>query len=130
MIRVNEHERGLWFRRGSFEDLILPGSTWLLSWQDRIDIVDTRLMPEFSHPMLSTLLDKPRLREQLEVVELDEHQRAIVWIDGRFHDIIGPGRHAFWKTDAKLKFETLAMPVEWFDAPRAAPNRISSLVNN
>jgi regulator of protease activity HflC (stomatin/prohibitin superfamily) len=104
LVHVREHERGLWFRRGDFQDLILPGSTWLLSWQDKIQVVDT-LDPRFDHPLLDLLVTKPQLREQLEIVDLDAMQRAIVWKDGRLLSILGPGRHAFWKTSAKLEVE-------------------------
>src|SRR3954471_19352908 len=82
LVHVREHERGLWFRRGDFKDLILPGSTWLLNWQDRIDVVDVIKTPRFDHPLIDLLVEKPTLREQLIVVDLDSMQRAIVWKDG------------------------------------------------
>jgi len=105
LVHVREHERGLWFRRGDFKDLILPGSTWLLNWQDRIDVVDVIKTPRFDHPLIDLLVEKPTLREQLIVVDLDSMQRAIVWKDGRLLQILAPGRHAFWKTQAKLEIE-------------------------
>ncbi|HEY7089737.1 MAG TPA: slipin family protein [Tepidisphaeraceae bacterium] len=105
LVHVREHERGLWFRRGDFQDLIMPGSTWLLSWQDKIVIVDT-LATRFEHPLLDVLITKPQLLAQLQVVNLDSMQRALVWKDGRLLAILGPGLHAFWKTSAKLEIET------------------------
>jgi hypothetical protein len=116
LIQVQEHERGLWFRRGQFEELILPGSTWLLSWQDNVVIMDVQRQPRFDHPLLATMLDVPRLREQLEVIQLDEVQRAFVWRDGRLIGVLGPGLHAFWKTAQRLKVETFNMPTESSDA--------------
>jgi hypothetical protein len=128
LIQVNEHQRGLWFRRGEFQDLIEPGSTWLLSWQDRIDIIDTRVAPRLTHPLLSKMLDNSRLRDQLQVIRLAEMQRAFVWIDGRFEEVLGPGCHAYWKTDAKLNVEMFSLfdessftrnrMSEYFDSPR------------
>lgn len=130
MVRVNEHERGLWFRRGEFQDLILPGSTWLLSWQDRVMVLDTRQTPRFEHPMLHALLDHARLRDELELVALDTHERAFIWRDGQLLDVLGPGMHAYWKTPAKLNVERVAMPRTWFDADPVPRNRIRELLNN
>jgi regulator of protease activity HflC (stomatin/prohibitin superfamily) len=105
LVHVREHERGLWLRRGDFKDVILPGSVWLLNWNDTIHVVDVLAKPKFEHPLLDLLVEKPTLREQLEVINLDSMQRAIVWKDGRVLSILGPGLHAFWKTPAKLAIE-------------------------
>lgn len=126
LIHVREHERGLWFRRGNFQDLILPGSTWLLSWQDKIHIVDVVANVRFDHPLLDLLVEKPQLREQLEIVDLDAMQRAIVWKDGRLLQILGPGRHAFWKTSAKLQIETFSIA----DDVRFAHPRLQAVLQN
>jgi hypothetical protein len=116
LIQVQDHERGLWFRRGKFEELILPGSTWLLSWQDNVVVIDIERQPRFDHPLLAQMLDVPRLREQLEVIKLDELERAFVWREGRLIGVVGPGLHGFWKTDAKLSVETFNMPAASSDA--------------
>ena len=73
----------------------------------------------FEHQRAAAALEPrdPALRAQLLIVELAEMERAIVWKDGRVLQILGPGRHAFWKTstskldvevysiDQKLRFE-------------------------
>ena len=104
MFHIREHQRGLWFRRGDFQDLLMPGSTWLLHPADTVEIVDT-LVTRFEHKLLDVLIDKPQIRAQLEIVDLGAMERAIVWKDGRLFQILAPGRHAFWKTSAKLEIE-------------------------
>jgi regulator of protease activity HflC (stomatin/prohibitin superfamily) len=108
-IHIREHERGLWFRRGDFHQVILPGNAWLLNWQDRVDVIDTIAKPRFEYALLDVLVTKPKFREQVEVVNLDAMQRAIVWKDGRLLTILGPGLHAFWKTPARLEIETYSI---------------------
>jgi regulator of protease activity HflC (stomatin/prohibitin superfamily) len=125
LVHVREHERGLWFRRGDFQDLILPGSTWLLSWNDKIQIVDT-LNPRFEHPLLEMLITKSSVLAQIEVVNLDAMQRAIVWKDGRLLSILGPGLHAFWKTSAKLVIETFDIAQEF----RFAHRRLAAILQH
>src|SRR3954469_4209178 len=104
LFHIREHQRGLWFRRGDFQDVLMPGSTWLLHPNDTVEIVDT-LVTRFEHKLLDVLVDKPALRAQLEIVDLGALERAIVWKDGRLFQILAPGRHAFWKTSAKLEVE-------------------------
>lgn len=109
LINVRENERGLWFRRGQLQDVILPGSTWLLNWQDKIMIVDTIAKPQFDHPLIDQLLEAPTLRRQLDIVDLDANHWAMVWKDSEIVSIVGPGRHAFWKTPSQLSVETFSI---------------------
>src|SRR2546421_8229127 len=111
MFHIREHQRGLWFRRGDFVDLLMPGSTWLLHPADTVEIVDT-LVTRFEHKLLDVLIDKPQVRAQLEIVDLGAMERAIVWKDGRLYQILAPGRHAFWKTSAKLEIEIYSIQSE------------------
>jgi hypothetical protein len=111
LIHVGDNQRGLWFRRGQLQDVIMPGSTWLLSWQDKIQIVDVPQNQRFDHPLLDEMIQTaPALRAQLEIVTLDMLQRSIVWQDGKVVEFLGPGRHAFWKTENELTFETFDVP--------------------
>ena len=126
LVTVGEHERGLWFRRGEFQELILPGKSWLLSWQDRIDVIDTRVAPRLTHPLLVRMAENPRLRDELEFIKLEEMQRAFVWIDGRFEEVLGPGTHAYWKTDAKLNVEYFTL----FDESTFKQNRMSEFFDS
>src|SRR4051794_10018098 len=107
-VYIRQHERGLWFRRGDFIELLGPGGTWLFRPRDRVEIVDT-LKARFEHPLLDVITERPELRRQLEVIDLADMQRAIVWKDGRLLHILGPGRHAFWKTNARLEIETYSI---------------------
>jgi len=126
LVNVRENERGLWFRRGQLQDVILPGSTWLLNWQDKIMIVDTVEKPQFDHPLIDQLLEEATLRRQLEIVELDANHWAMVWKDGEIVSIVGPGRHAFWKTPAQLSVETFSIAQ---NVPSEIVKRIEPSVN-
>ena len=116
-IRIRQHERGLWFREGDFTELLMPGAhvkwRWLLGLgrgvnRDKVEIADT-LKTRFEHALLDALLVNAQLREALQVVDLADGERAVVWKDDRLFAILGPGRYAFWKTAAKLNVETFAI---------------------
>jgi len=42
-----------------------------------------------------------------ELIDLADNQRALVWVEGRFHSILGPGLHALWTKRMKIRFESV-----------------------
>jgi regulator of protease activity HflC (stomatin/prohibitin superfamily) len=106
--RIRKHEIGLVFRHGDFERVRRPGAYWrvprIVSRGRTIEI-HNRLVTSFEHPMLDVLIDEPALREELILVDLNDAQRAVVWIDGRAERLLGPGRHAFWKGPHTVEVE-------------------------
>src|SRR5262245_47582869 len=111
-VRIRKHERGLLFRYGDFKRLLAPGKyrLWSRLWsrtRNTIDVVST-LSTKFEHPMLEAMLNTrdPALTSALEVINLADNQRALIWRDGRLYAIVGPGRHAFWKSPYQLAIET------------------------
>ena len=111
---IGRYERGLLFRRGDFVRPITGASTyrlWIWNWRrDRLQIVDTT-KTKFEHAQLDLLVRDDRLREQLIVLDLTDAQRALVWKDGRLLSIVGPGRHAFWKTPFQIHVPFEPLPV-------------------
>jgi regulator of protease activity HflC (stomatin/prohibitin superfamily) len=98
-LHIKKHERGLWFRRGDFQNVLAPGTYRIWFWnrrKDVVEIVDTT-QSRFAHPMLDVLLTHGLLRDLLHVLDLNDAQRALVWKDDRLAYILGPGRWAFWK---------------------------------
>ena len=110
-VRIRKHERGLYFRYGDFKRLLSPGKyrLWSSLWshtRNTIDVVNT-LSTKFEHPMLEAMLNTrdAALLSALEVINLADNQRALIWRDSRLHAIVGPGRHAFWKSPYQLAIE-------------------------
>jgi regulator of protease activity HflC (stomatin/prohibitin superfamily) len=109
-IRIRKHEIGLAFRHGDFVRPLAPGvhwfaeGVWPFTFGRAVQVVDV-LATEFAHKKLDVMLASDALRDQLEVVDLSDTQRALVWKDGRLGWILGPGRHAFWKRPYALEVE-------------------------
>jgi hypothetical protein len=131
IVRIRNHERGLQFRHGDYRRVLAPGRhiLWSRLWSARrntVDIVST-LSTRLEHKMLEAVLNAadPALASQLEVVNLSDSERAVAWRDGRVFAIVGPGRHAFWKTPYALK-------VERFDVEslRLAHPRLEAIVQH
>lgn len=98
-IRVLKHQVGLLYRRGEFAGALQPGLSRVfgLPWTLTATILDTR-EPELVHDDLKTLRGDPELTARVEFVDLSDDERALVWLDGRLHAILGPGLRAFWKS--------------------------------
>lgn len=108
-VRIRAYERGLRFRHGDFVGLAMPGRHWLWSrlvgsGRDSIAVVNT-LAPQLETPLLDAIVRHPSTADALEVVDLTESQRALVWADGRLLALLGPGKYAFWKQPRTLEVE-------------------------
>ncbi len=109
-IFIRKHERGLWFTRGEFRGVLKPGRRFipeiaLAPWRHKIDRVDTYARV-LAHHQIDQIMDDEKTGDELAVVALKDNERAIVWFDGRFLCMIGPGRCAFWRSGGKLAVET------------------------
>ena len=84
-IKVRSYQKGLLFRDGEFSGLLETGRQWLFDplWKLRVDIVDLR-DPWLRHSDLDLIVKSAALGEQAEALDLLDHQRGLVWIDGRF----------------------------------------------
>src|SRR5690242_15197411 len=91
-IKIRSFEVGLCFRDGEFEDLVPPGRHWLFDPLGRlkIEIVSQR-DPWLVHPQLDMIVRSGALEDRAIVLDLEDHQRALVWVDGRFSHVLPPG---------------------------------------
>jgi regulator of protease activity HflC (stomatin/prohibitin superfamily) len=104
-VRIREFEVGLRFDHGRFVRMLGPGSYWCLTpWRTRIEKVN-QIETRFDHDRLDVLLQNEAVRAALQIVDLTDNQRALLWKDKRLAAILGPGRHAFWNKPHKLEVE-------------------------
>ena len=107
-IVVRSYERGLVFRDEEFAGVLRKGKRWFFDpWNKvRVDVEDMRA-PWLIHDNLDILVKSGKLGDEALVLELDDYQRALLWIDGRFDGILGPGLHVLWTTMRKVRTEIL-----------------------
>lgn len=106
-IRIKQHERGLWFRHGEFRALLPAGEHRIWFWnrkRDQIQIVDT-LQTRFEHKLLDVMLANPSFHDAVLLVDNADHERALVWREGRLAYILGQGRFALWAAPYRLHVE-------------------------
>lgn len=115
-IHLRAHEFGLVFQRGDLIDVLEAGSHWVLG-RKTVTVADT-LQESFQHELLPVLVQHPALQNKLEVVKLQDNQRALVWKEGRLADVLQPGLHAFWKGPQQLDVEQHSTDSVRLDHPR------------
>jgi hypothetical protein len=99
---------GLKFRNGRFVALLAPGTHMLAGMNHKVKVYKAwQGQPWIELPFdeLKQLRDSDLLKNIATFVDLTDTQRALVWLDGRFHGILGPGLHGFWTTIVDVRIE-------------------------
>jgi regulator of protease activity HflC (stomatin/prohibitin superfamily) len=106
--RIGAFERGLVFRDEELVRVAQPGWTWCIHRFDhtRIEPVSVR-DPWLKHRLLDVLVRSGQLGDEVQVIDLKDHERAIVWIDGRLSRVLGPGLHVVWTVLHEVTVEVL-----------------------
>lgn len=104
-IRIKKHENGLRFYRGEFTGLLGPGTHWLFG-RVAVKVVSGRDV-YLRHDQLDLIVKSGALAGQADVYELTDTQRALVWIDGRFNAVLGPGLYALWTGYRRVRVEVV-----------------------
>jgi regulator of protease activity HflC (stomatin/prohibitin superfamily) len=123
-ILIKDHERGLLFKRGAFARVLGPGvyRPWSnLVERNAVDVVVMNTLETYiKHPLLDAFSTRADFQAEAIVLSLTDTQRALVWRDERLAFILGPGRHALWKTPLPLRVETFDTATARFAHPRLA----------
>jgi regulator of protease activity HflC (stomatin/prohibitin superfamily) len=96
-VKIASYEIGLYFRNREFKGLFGPGRHWFFDplLKVRVTVVSQR-EPWLVHDKLDMIVKSGALKDRAVVLDLKDHQRALVWIDGRFSHVLPPGLYAYW----------------------------------
>ncbi len=105
-VKIRQHERGLLFKDRDFHRLLGPGRHWVwgLMFKVRVERVSVRDV-DFRHRDLEVIARSGALEGQAEVIDLKDTERALVWIDGRFARLLGPGLHVLWNVFHEVRVD-------------------------
>ncbi len=117
-IHIREHERGLLFHRGVFERLLMPGRHLIFDPLGRrtLEKVSVRQVA-FEHRDLEVIVRSGALAGQALVLDLKDHERAVVWVDGRVESVRGPGLTALWTAFHEVRAEVVDSRPVRFEHP-------------
>lgn len=128
-VKIRSFEVGLKFRDNEFVGLLNEGTHWLINpWLNlRVEVVSTR-DPWFQHEYLDLILKSDALAGKVEAIDLKDHERALVWIDGRFARILRPGLYAYWTGSKDVRVERIDARDPQFEHAELSVIRRSSTV--
>ena len=72
---------------------------------------------EVEHRDLEVIVRSGALAGQALVLDLKDHERALVWIDGRIDSVRGPGLHALWTAFHEVRAEVVDSRPVRFEHP-------------
>ncbi len=106
--KIKSYEMGLYFRDGEFRGLLEQGTHWFVDplLKVRVDVVSQR-EPWLVHDKLDLIVRSGQLGQRATVIDLKDHERALVWIEERFSHILGPGLYAYWTGQKKVRVEVI-----------------------
>src|SRR5476651_1466913 len=114
-IHIRPFEIGLRFRRDAFVGLVEPGDHWLLG-RDAVEIVDQRA-PFLEHKQLDLIVRSGVLEGRALVLDLADHERGLLWVDGRFAGVLHPARYAIWTGFRTIRTEVIDARTVRFEHP-------------
>ena len=105
-IKIHSYEKGFHFRNGEFIGLMETGKYWFLNpfVKDEVAVSDMR-EAWITHGDLDLIVKDGSLDDKAEVFDLNDYERALVWIDGRFNAVLRNGQYAIWTQFRKVKVE-------------------------
>jgi len=112
--RVRQYERGLLFRRDEFVGVLKPGCYVYLDPLRRLRMDKASIRdPWLVHKDLELIVRSGALKDKAVVADVKAHERALVWIDGRFVRILSPGLYALWKGFHEVRVEVVDVRAPW-----------------
>lgn len=100
-VTINAYERGLVFRNGAYQRMLLEGRHWLIN--EDVTVYDTN-KPFVSPIELNILLQDAAVAAALQVVEVSDTEIVLHYENGLLKEVLTAGRYAFWKNMIDRKF--------------------------
>jgi len=97
---------GLKFRDGEFVGLLEAGRHVIIEPFRRvsIDLANLR-QPWLDHARIDQIVKSGLLGDRAIVLDVQDDQRALVWIEGRFRHVLSPGLYVYWTTHLHVRTE-------------------------
>src|SRR5262245_4732732 len=105
-IVISKNDRGFVLKGRDYVRYLRPGVHWVFGFRKsvvRARMTDLALQHD---ELVEQIVKDPAVWQDLAVVDLRDHERALVWIDGRLRCVLVPGRAAFWKAVRDVRIET------------------------
>lgn len=106
--RIRSYEAGLLLRDQEFKGIVGTGTHWFFDplGKVRVDVVSQR-DPWLVSEKLDLIVKSGVLKDRAVVLDLKDHERALVWIENRFSHILPAGLFAYWTGQKQVRVEVV-----------------------
>jgi regulator of protease activity HflC (stomatin/prohibitin superfamily) len=124
LIHVKHFQVGLRFANERLVGICEPGWYLAKTWfGERIDVLSEKNL-FVAHGELDEIVRSGLLDPYVQVVDLKDDERALLWVDGRFETVLGPGRQAIWKRCREVVIERVSA-----QSPEFAHPHLNAILN-
>ena len=107
-VKIGKYERGLLYRDGDFVRVLRPGRHWIVDPLLRTEVITRSVRERWLIAVdLEVLVRSGELSDETVVLDLKDHERALVWVDGRYAELLGPGLYAAWAVEREVRVEVI-----------------------
>ncbi len=105
VVDLKDYERALVWIDGRFSHVLSPGlyAYWTAFRTVKVEVLDAREV-RLVHPDLPVVVKSPQADKVLDCFQVPAGHVGAWFRDGDFVETLPPGRHAFWKNIAEVKF--------------------------
>lgn len=108
IVELGDTQRAVILRDARVFALLGPGKYAFWNTPARIDVelYDISAL-KLETPRLSQIIALPNAALLLEGVVVPEHEQVLIFRDGRFLEVVGPGQHTYWKGAGKVTWKAV-----------------------
>jgi len=112
-VKVKRFEMGLLFKNGELKKVLKEGQHWINQYiGEPVQIFSGKDL-WLKHDKLDEVAKSGLLNTVAKVVDLNENERAFVWIDGKLTDILKKGIYVLWTSFHKVKVDIVSQKDSW-----------------
>lgn len=95
-INVNAYQAALVFENGVYKRMLKEGAYWLWPWES-VKVYDVT-KPFVAPVELNILLQDEALAEALQVIEVNDNEIVLVYVNNLLNQVLTAGRYTYWKS--------------------------------
>ncbi|ANY65118.1 peptidase [Paenibacillus sp. BIHB 4019] len=102
---IQDDERALLFRKGGYIKLLQPGKYRLSTWREETaTVLNVTKRFQVTGKDADMFLHDQELLAQLTIVEVQDFEYVLHYVDGKFNSLLTAGKHIFWNVLKKHTF--------------------------
>ena len=94
-IIINENQKGFLFKNGKYIKMLDAGKYYLFGGRD-IEISSLDAPIKSARSSLETLLADKNVADKVSVIEVNDQELALHYVNGKLFSVLPHGKHAFW----------------------------------